>query len=322
MKRRDAIRSLAAGGAATVAAGHCTLLPAGEQSVPDTPSRTRTVRFAHFTDTHVYAKRNAAQGLATAIRHVHALDDRPDFILNGGDAIYDALEESREAVESQWSLWKTAWKEHGSLPVRHCLGNHDVWGWNKAKSHTSGDEAGWGKQLTLDQLELERPYYSFDAGGWRFFILDSMTFDEHTAYRAELDKQQMAWLVCELKSTPSRTPVVIASHIPFLTVGSIGFTPELRKQPLAAKMLSHVDAYEVLNLLQSHPNVKVCLSGHTHLTETISFGPTDFANSGAVCGLWWKGNFHHTSEGYNVIDLFDDGTYTSRYVNYGWNAMS
>jgi hypothetical protein len=104
-------------------------------------------------------------------------------------------------------------------------------------------------------------------------------------------------------------------------VGAIGFTPELRKHPEAAKMLSHVDAYELLNLLQSHPNVKLCLSAHTHLTETISFGPIDFVNSGAVSGLWWKGNFHHTSEGYNVVDLFDDGTYASRYVTYGWNAM-
>jgi hypothetical protein len=322
MKRRDAIRSLVAGGAMTVAAEICLGSAAGEPSAPQARSGKRIVRFAHFTDSHVYAKRNAAQGLTAAIRHVHALADRPDFIINGGDAIYDALEESREAVEGQWSLWKTAWQEHGSLPVRHCLGNHDVWGWDKAKSRTSGNEAGWGKQLALDHLGLEKPYYTFDAGGWRFFVLDSMTFDEQTAYRAELDEQQMAWLVTALKSTPSLTPVVIVSHIPILTVGAIGFTPELRKHPQAARMLAHVDAYELLNLLQPHPNVKLCLSGHTHLTETITFGHVDFVNSGAVSGLWWKGNFHHTSEGYNVVDLFDDGTYATRYVDYGWKVTS
>lgn len=312
MKRREAIRSLVAGGAATVA---CSPLVAGAQTAPE---RRRTVRFAHFTDCHVYAKRNAAQGLAAAIRHVHALEDRPDFILNGGDAIYDALEVSREAVESQWSLWKAAWKEFGSLPVRHCLGNHDIWGWNQAKSQTSGGEAGWGKTLALDQLGMERSYSTFDAGGWRFFVLDSMTFDDQTAYRAELDPEQLAWLTSQLEATPAETPVVVVSHIPVLTVGTMGFTPELRKRPEAGRMLSHGDAYELLKLLRSHPNVKLCLSGHTHLTETISFGHLNFVNSGAVCGLWWKGRFEHTDEGYNIIDLFNDGTYSTRYVSYGW----
>ncbi len=318
MKRREAIKSLMAGGAA-VTAGHGLSL-AGEPTAAEDPTRKRTVRFAHLTDVHVYDQRNAAQGLATAIRHVHEQDDRPDFILSGGDAVYDALELPRAAVESQWALWKSVWKEHGSLPVRHCLGNHDVWGWNQAKSGTTGDEAGWGKQLALDQLELAQPYYTFDSGGWRFFVLDSMTFDEQTVYRAELDPAQMSWLASELNSTPSATPVVIVSHIPILTVGAIGFAPELRKQPHASKMLSHVDGYELLNLLETHPNVKLCLSGHTHLTETLSFGPIDFVNSGAVSGLWWKGHFRHTSEGYNLVDLFDDGTYTTRYVSYGWSV--
>ena len=324
MKRREAIRSLVAGSAATIIAGHAVagrgIALAGEPSAAVDPARKRTVRFAHFTDAHVYAKRNSAEGLAAAIRHVHALADRPDFILNGGDAVYDALEVSREAVDSQWSLWKTAWQEHGGLPMRHWLGNHDVWGWDKAKSRTSGNEPGWGKQVALDQLGLEKPYYAFDAGGWRLFILDSMTFDEKTAYRAELDKQQLAWLAGELKATPPQTPIAIVSHVPFLTVGTIGFTPELRRFPQAAKMLAHVDAYEVLNLLEAHPNVKLCLSGHTHQTETIRFGQIDYVNSGAVCGLWWKGNARHTSEGYNLVDLYDDGTYATEYVTYGWKV--
>src|ERR1043165_2245237 len=56
---------------------------------------------------------------------------------------------------------------------------------------------------------------------------------------------------------------------------------------------------------RGYPSVKLCLSGHTHLTETISFGSIDFVNSGAVCGLWRKGKYFHTSEGYNVVDLYD-----------------
>jgi predicted phosphodiesterase len=85
-------------------------------------------------------------------------------------------------------------------------------------------------------------------------------------------------------------------------------------------MLAHTDAHELLGLLRAHANVKLCLSGHTHQTETVSFGHIDFVNSGAVSGLWWKGDFHHTDEGYNIIDLYDDGSYTARYQSYGWTV--
>lgn len=321
MHRRAAMKSIVAGGAAIVTGQLTAPLTAAQSSSPN-GDRRRTARFAHFTDTHVSARRNAAHGLAAAIRHVHALSDQPDFILNGGDAIYDALETSREQAEQQWSLWKAAWKEHGSLPVRNCLGNHDIWGWDKAKSGTTGSEAGWGKQLALDQHGLERSYYAFEAGGWRVFVLDSLTFDEQTAYRAALDEPQFAWLTSELSATPAETPVAIVSHVPLLTVGTVGFVPELRKFPQASRMLAHSDAYELLDLLRRHTNVKLCLSGHTHLTESISFGSLDFVNSGAVSGLWWKGDFHHTDEGYNIVDLFDDGTYATTYTPYGWTPAA
>jgi predicted phosphodiesterase len=75
-----------------------------------------------------------------------------------------------------------------------------------------------------------------------------------------------------------------------------------------------------VNVLRKHPNVRLCLSGHTHQTEQVSFGGIDFVNSGAVSGFWWKGNFNHTDEGYNVVDLYDDGTYTTQYASYGWEV--
>jgi len=311
MKRREAIQGLMWGGMSGVVAGRESV--AAEE-------KKRSVRFVHFTDVHVSSKRSAPKGLAKAIQHVQELNDKPEFILNGGDAIGDALEVGREEVELQWKLWKEAWKEQGTLPVRHCLGNHDIWGWDKAKSKTEGNEPGWGKQIALDHLGLERGYYRFDQGGWRFLVLDSMTYDEETAYRAELDAVQFDWLKGELQGTPKEMPIVVVSHIPILTVGTVGFTPELRKYPQGTRMLSHRDALELLMLLRQFPNVKLCLSGHTHLTERVSFGGIDFVNSGAVCGLWWKGDFLHTDEGYNVVDLFEDGTYRTEYVSYGWEA--
>lgn len=317
LKRRDALKRLALGGAASAVSVRAFASPPADNGA-DSSSRQRSARFVHFTDVHVHPARSAPVGLAQAIRHVHALSDPPDFILNGGDAINDALEVGFDQVDVQWKLWKRAWDDHGSLPVRHCLGNHDVWGWNKAKSKTAGSEPGWGKQVALDQLGLERSYYRFDHGQWRFIVLDSMTHDEETAYRAELDEVQFAWLRNELRETSAEKPIVIVSHIPILTVGGVGFSAELRKNPQATKMLSHGDAFALLQLFRQHPNIKLCLSGHTHLTEQVSFADIAFVNSGAVSGLWWKGNFHHTDEGYNIVDLYDDGTWKSEYMGYGW----
>lgn len=315
MHRREFAKSLALGGA-TSFLGDLTQTCRAEEA----EEKNRSVRFVHFTDTHVHSKRSAPAGLAKAIQHVHGLSDRPDFILNGGDAIGDALEVGREDVAAQWGLWKQAWKEHGTLPVRNCLGNHDIWGWDKKKSKTSGSEPGWGKQIALDELGLERAYYRFDVEGWRFLVLDSMTYDDETAYRAELDPEQMEWLRTELRETASEIRVVIVSHIPILTVGTVGFSQELRKYSQGIRMLSHRDAMELLWLLRQFPNVKLCLSGHTHLTEHVSFGGIDFVNSGAVSGLWWKGDFLHTDEGYNIVDLYADGSFRTEYVSYGWDT--
>jgi 3',5'-cyclic-AMP phosphodiesterase len=320
VKRRTAMRDLAIGSAASVIGlqPKRILFAADPRAAID---RQRSSRFVHFTDVHVQSGHSAANGLARAIQHVHALPDQPDFILNGGDAIDDALEHGLADVEMQWALWTEAWRSNGSLPVRNCLGNHDVWGWNKKKSRTTGSEPGWGKQVALDHLELEKSYYRFDHGKWRFIVLDSMTFDEETAYHGELDGAQFEWLGNELQQTPVDTPVVIVSHIPILTVGTVGFTDLLRKHPQGHRMLSHQDAFELLELFRQFRNIKLCLSGHTHLTEEISYAGINFVNSGAVCGQWWKGSFHHTVEGYNVVDLYDDGTYRTEYLNYGWKAV-
>lgn len=315
MQRRECIKRLAAGTGAALGSSCWSVTQAADEL-----TRKRAVRFAHLTDIHLYGSRKAATGLATALQHVQSLDDPPEFLINGGDAIYDALEVDRGTLEKQWALWRDVWKAENSLPVRHCLGNHDVWGWDKGGSKTTGNEEGWGKIFSLDQLGLANGWYDFEHNGWHFIVLDSITPDRDTVYRAELGDAQFGWLKGRLEAIPSTTPVVVVSHIPILTVGDVGWSRELAARPIAHKMLVHQDRGELLQLFRQHPNVRLCLSGHTHLTEQIQIAGINFVNSGAVSGLWWKGNNEHTDEGYNVIDLFDDGSFETRYTSYGWDA--
>jgi 3',5'-cyclic AMP phosphodiesterase CpdA len=161
--------------------------------MPATPSvsRTRLLRVAQITDIHVQPELRAGEGFAACLRHIQSQPDKPAFILNTGDCVMDASKRDRARTAVQWKLWKDVLRAECSLPVEHTIGNHDVWGWNKAKSGTTGDEPRWGKQYALDELGMDKPYRSFDRGGWHFVVLDSIQPFED-AFAPRLDDEQFA----------------------------------------------------------------------------------------------------------------------------------
>lgn len=149
----------------------------------------RTVRFAHFTDIHIDSNRHAPEGLTAALRHVQALDDKPDMIITGGDNIMDCLGADDHWTGTQFALLKKVMAIQCKLPVKFCIGNHDVWGWDKEKSKTTGQEPLWGKKRAVEELNLTNRYYSFDIKPWHIIILDS-TYPSSTIYTARLDDEQ------------------------------------------------------------------------------------------------------------------------------------
>jgi 3',5'-cyclic-AMP phosphodiesterase len=306
--------------AGTAALGAPLLNSAESAPAKPNPARKRTLRLAHFTDVHVQPERGAALGMAAALKHVQSLDDPPSLIVAGGDAVMDSLAADADRTRLQWKLWQRTLKADCSLPVEPVIGNHDVWGWDKTRSRTDGKEMQWGKQRALDEFGLKERYRSFDRGGWHVIILDSIFPDAETVYRGQLDEKQFAWLAAELKKTPATTPVVVVSHIPILTVAGVEFDEIIAKKPQARRMLSHQDARRLVHLFTKHRKVKLCLSGHLHLTERCDYAGVTYLCSGAVSGNWWKGRHYETAEGYNVVDLYDDGTFGWRYVAYGWTA--
>ena len=284
--------------------------------------RKRTLRLAHLTDVHVKPELGAVDGMTAAYRHVQAIDDPPKLVLTGGDAIMDALAVDAARMKLQWRLWNRVLKNECSLPVEHCIGNHDVWGWDKKRSKTTGKEKQWGKQRALDEFGLDQRYHSFDKAGWHFVILDSIFPDEELTYLARLDDEQFDWLAADLKKVDRGTPVLVVSHIPILSVAPVEFAATFARKPRQRQSTIHADAKRIVDLFKQHPNVKLCLSGHLHLTERIAYAGVTYICSGAVSGNWWRGNHHHTEEGYAVIDLYDDGTFANQYVAYGWTPQA
>lgn len=324
INRRQALLASAAAlaGAAVLPGVAGAAQPAPTGAVPARAPR-RVLRLAHLTDLHIQPERRADQGVAACLAHVNALADKPQLILTGGDHVMDAFAAPAERTKLQFDMLQRAFRDQSGIPVEHCLGNHDIWGWNKAKSATAGTEARWGKAWATDALGLARPYRSFDRAGWHFVVLDSVHTDPNDAngYLGKLDDAQMDWLRADLAGVAPATPVLVLSHIPILTVAVVLGNPDKKTHDRRVSGgLLHVDSPQLRELFAQRGNVRLCLSGHLHRVDRVDFRGTTYLCNGAVSGNWWKGQHHETREGYALIDLFDDGSFKHEYVTYGWQA--
>lgn len=268
------------------------------------------VRIAHLTDLHLLDQPHIEAGGRRAFQQ--ASDLNSDLILLGGDVIGDAFGHSHDEVEAQWTVYQRL-RDEVSLPQLGCIGNHDVWGWDRERSNTTGKEADWGKAWAMRMMGLPRRFYSVDVEGWHIVVLDSTHTGERGEYVAKLDEVQFDWLSLDLAET--RLPTLILSHIPILSAAVFfdGDNEALGDWRVPSNWM-HIDARRIKNLLHGHPHVRLCLSGHTHLAERVEYLGITYANSGAVCGAWWKGPYQETPPGIGLVDLDPDGTFEWRYV--------
>ncbi|WP_128543094.1 metallophosphoesterase family protein [Larkinella soli] len=276
--------------------------------------RKRVLRLAHLTDAHMMPRRKAEESLAKCLHRLQSMKDRPAFILNGGDAIMDALSRDKNTVKKQWDVWNRILKDDNSLPVYHCIGNHDVWGYDGGR-----EDPLYGKAWATEQLGLSNRYYSFDHSGWHFVVLDSTQPNaEGGWYTARLDDEQRDWLEKDLRKTDEKKPVLILSHIPILSA-SVFYDDEVQKNgkwEIPGGWL-HTDASDLIRLFHKNRNVKVCLSGHMHLLDRVDYNGVTYLCDGAVSGNWWDSDvYHETRAGYALIDLFSDGSVERTYVMY------
>jgi 3',5'-cyclic AMP phosphodiesterase CpdA len=279
------------------------------------------LRVAHLTDVHVQPERGGGRGMAACLRHIQE-HGKPSFILNTGDCVMDSFKHDKARTDLVWELWGKVLKDECSLPIEHTIGNHDIWGWNKKASGTSGQEVLWGKKRALDALGIAKTYHSFDRGAWHFVMLDSMMPYEDS-YRAKLDDEQFEWLKADLKAVPKDRPVLVASHIPILSASSVVRTahpdPAVPGEMVVAGGAMHMDVRRLWALFSHHPNVKLCVSGHLHHIDRADFMGVTYATNPAVCGAWWKGKLlDRWGQMYTMLELRPDGTFDIEHVDYGW----
>ncbi len=319
--RRDLIKSAGAVAGGALVTGCMGGLSTASEPGAASPRRRKALTVAHLTDIHVKPEGKGPAGMRACLRHVQARNPKPDLILNGGDSIMDALGASEDRTRVQWDLWNQILAEECRLPIVHCIGNHDIWGWQMSKAGVTGSEPRFGKVWAMEALELEKPYYSFNRAGWHFIVLDSVQYRGDEAYKPMLDDEQFEWLEGDLASVDPATPILFLSHVPILSATPYFFKDDVVKdhQFRVPGALMHQDVHRIKTLFLGYPNIRLCLSGHVHLADRVDYNGITYLCNGAVSGSWWYGPYKDTPPGYGLVTLYDDGSFDHEYVLYPWD---
>jgi 3',5'-cyclic AMP phosphodiesterase CpdA len=315
MQRRELLKTLALAGVASAFGVRSGALDALQASAAE---RIEGFSFIFFTDTHIQPELRAADGCRTCFSQFTGIP--ADFVMCGGDLVYDALGVDGTRAHLLWDLYKeTAASIH--LPIHYTIGNHDVFG-VLTKSGVSPSDPEYGKKAFEDRYGPT--HYSFDHKGWHFVVLDSIGVQPDRTWTGEVGDAQIAWLKADLDKTGKHTPVLVVTHIPLVT-GAVNYVSRpdwLKRTPNVGNLVNSLmvtDATEVIDVLLDY-NVRGVLQGHTHINEEIVFRNLRFSTSGAVCGDWWKGPRAGSAEGYSIVTLSADGGMRREYRNYGFRA--
>ena len=287
------------------------LLPAAVEAAA---SVAKSFSFAFLTDAHIQPELRAVEGVRQCFEKANSLEQKPEFVITGGDLIMDALEMGADRVHQQWQLWDEAMKSL-HYPTYHTIGNHDVCGWSK-KALVKPGENDYGKKLFADRYGKGLTYQSFDHSGWHFIILDSIGQESDLEYKGWIDDEQLTWLKSDLEKSGKQTPIIIVTHIPFYSVWhQVILGPKIK---IGGKALVG-NVFEFRKMLAPY-NIKLVLSGHGHISERIQFDKVAYLQGGAVCGMWWKGPVHGNPEGFLQVTCHADGRFEDCYHSYGWKA--
>ena len=304
MQRRQLLQNLSLlSGAAIV--------PEFAKAQPNTKIPKKVLRIAHITDVHVQPLIGAVKGFERCLNHIQNLPEKPDFIINSGDCIMDAHGHQESKVKRQWELFQKVIKSENSLPIYSSVGNHDI-----CCEGVSGHSFDDGKKWAMDEMSLEKPYYSFEKNDWHFAMLDSVQKkNDGTYYTGNLGEEQTNWLKNDLNNTTKN--VMVISHIPILSacVFFDGHNMKNEKWEVPGSWM-HTDSKQISEIFHKEKNVKLAISGHIHLTDRVDYNGVSYLCNGAVSGRWWAGKYQHTPAGYAVIDLYDDGSFVNNYIEY------
>lgn len=292
-------------------AGAAAVSAALPSSLSGETRRSEDFSFLFLTDTHIQPELNAAQGCDQCFKKARTI--KSDFVIQGGDHVFDSLGVSRDRATSLFDLYGKTEQDLG-MKIYHTIGNHDCLG-IYTQSGVAPTDPLYGKKIFEDRFG--KTYYSFDHKGVHFIVLDSIGITGDRAYEGRVDDAQLKWLADDLKSLPPAAPIIVSIHIPLVTAFN-SYVPVPEVEP-KHHGLSVANAYQVIALFEGH-NVLGVLQGHTHINETVIWKGVPYITSGAVSGNWWRGVRMGTPEGFTVVHV-KGGKLSTRYETYGFQSV-
>lgn len=258
--------------------------------------RKQVVKVGLVTDMHFADKRAAGSRhyresvdkLAEAATHFEK--HPPNVLVELGDFI-----DAADSVKTELSYLKRINRDFASIcKDRHyVLGNHCV--------HTLT------KTEFLDGVEKKASYYSFDAGGIHFIVLDSCFRSDGEPYGRKnfewtdpnIPAAELEWLGNDLKSTKNKT--VVFAHQRLDVSNHYGVK----------------NAADVRKLLESSGKVLAVFQGHSHRNEHKEIAGIHYCTLVAMV----EGSGAENS-GYSMMNIASDGsiqiTGFRKQLSYDW----
>lgn len=270
------------------------------------PGKEQEFSFVFMTDLHIKHDPFVVSEFSRLIDTINKMN--VDFVLTGGDQVYDVMRGNVKKGDSLFSLYKEL-KAKINVPVHSCMGNHELFGiYPESDIDSTHPDYKYG----MFQRYLGKPYYSFDHKGWHFIVLNVLDV-ENKKYIGKVDEKQLDWLKQDLEKVDARTPVAIAAHLPFVS-SFYQVYPSNNATGTATKWIKNRD--EVLQLFKDH-QLKLVLQGHTHWLEDINVeNRTHFITGGAVAGRpSWRGN-RHGPRGFLLFSV-KGSSFNWKFIEYG-----
>ncbi|HUX94104.1 MAG TPA: metallophosphoesterase [Bacteroidales bacterium] len=272
-------------------------------------SAKESFTFAFMTDVHLTYDRNAVPGFKQAISTVNDLN--PDFVIMGGDQIMDALAQRFSQADSLYNLYNETIKNF-KMPVFNTMGNHEIYGILSA-SGADPQNPEYGEKMFEKRIGYS--YKSFSHKGWKFMILNSIEDTGKDRYIGKIDDAQIEWIKKELNATDKNTPIVLSTHIPFITANTQKYVGTTVPNDSSTVIYN---GKEVLDLFKGY-NLKLVLQGHLHSLEDIYIDRVHFITGGAVSSGWWSGPYNGIEEGYLLLTAGDNDI-SWKYIDFGWEV--
>lgn len=185
-----------------------------------------------------------------------------------------------------------------ACPVYMAMGNHDN------DPYQTDD---WQAELPYIAAAMP-PYYSFNAGGIHYIIMDNIVYRNTGGEQGKKGKRdydhavsaaQMEWLRADLALIDDKeTPIVICAHAPFYN------TPSLEEDGTVTVKgyINNIDEFE--QALAPFGNVNL-YAGHVH-RHSVGNAPSGMVQHTlpSLCGMfWWT-----RSPGYSSYHISPDGS--------------